>query len=58
MAKRLKYYPYSVYVKDRPAQRQRCPECGYDHYGRETICQICRDKVTVTRCEPHDRRVA
>ncbi len=44
-------YPWYAYVQDRPAQRQRCSECGYSHQGREVLCAGCREKVEVARCE-------
>ena len=60
MAKRLKYFPYTEYVKDRPAQHKKCPECGFGHTGNEALCDVCsRGKIAVVRCqqkpgEPHE----
>ena len=55
MAKRLRHYPWYAYCSDRPAQRQRCPRCGYTHQGQHAVCDPCRERVEVTRREPEEQ---
>jgi hypothetical protein len=56
MAKALRiYYPGQLFHPTDRLPRRRCPHCGYTHQGQHEECEVCRERVAVTRCKAEEQ---